>query len=221
MPALTFFKAVVGDCQGRLVPMPRDCKPSTGYPLHHPLTVLSLQDAGMLTGLLDCFGQLFTATVAPGWPTNLQESSAQMATSASHDGASTSTDDSAVPQAVITLRNNEVTRVRANLEAASFESVVSPRIAVRLLHMLVLAIAHKFGSGSSKRLEVIHKVGVLQNAGEHTHIRCRHPVAFGGRGLIWPISGGDMPGNPKGPEGPRISVRNSAAQSGTLNVVQQ
>jgi hypothetical protein len=86
-----------------------------------------------------------------------------MATSsASLDEASSSTDDSAVPQAVVTLRNNEVTRVRANLEAASFESVVSPRIAVRLLHMLVLAIAHKFGSGSSKRLEVIHKVSVLE-----------------------------------------------------------
>jgi hypothetical protein len=72
--------------------------------------------------------------------------------------SSSSTDGGAVPQAIVTLRNNEVTRVKANLEAASFESAVSPRIAVRLLHMLVLAVAHKFGSGSSKRLEIIHKV---------------------------------------------------------------
>jgi hypothetical protein len=28
--------------------------------------------------------------------------------------------------------------------------------------MLLLAVAHKFGSGSSKRLEVIHKVGLVE-----------------------------------------------------------
>jgi hypothetical protein len=132
------------------------------------------QDSGLLGGVLACFGQLFTATIAPGWPSqqdsSLLAASMDMGTNSSSSGNSTAAVDAAattaaagagaVPQAIVTVRNNEVTRVKAALEAACFESSVSPRIAVRLLHMLVLAIAYKFGDGSSKRLEVIHKVSV-------------------------------------------------------------
>jgi hypothetical protein len=123
----------------------------------------SLQDANLLGGLLGCFGQLFTATVAPGWPSQQQDSLLTASMETGGTGSSSNGADSAgAPQAIVTLRNNEVTRVKANLEAASFESAVSPRIAVRLLHMLLLAVVHKFGSGSSKRLEVIHKVGLVK-----------------------------------------------------------
>jgi hypothetical protein len=120
---------------------------------------------GLLSGLLACFGQLFTATVAPGWRQQQQQQGSLLATSLDGRIGSSSAEAgdeeaAAAPQTIVTLRNNEITRVKANLEAASFESAVSPRIAVRLLHMLVLAVAHKFGSGSSKRLELIHKVCV-------------------------------------------------------------
>lgn len=132
------------------------------------LCIYLLQDAGLLGGVLACFGQLFTATIAPGWPSSQQDGGSLLAASMEMGGSSGSSGvtaeyaaaAAAVPQAIVTVRNNEVTRVKAALEAASFESAVSPRIAVRLLHMLVLATAHKFGSGSSKRLEVIHKVCV-------------------------------------------------------------
>lgn len=131
------------------------------FPVCYVLGFAWLQDAGLLGGLLGCFGQLFTATIAPGWPTQTQDNSLLAASKEMHSSScnSSSADGTAAPQAIVTLRNNEVTRVKANLEAAAFESAVSPRIAVRLLHMLVLAVAHKFGSGSSKRLEIIHKVG--------------------------------------------------------------
>lgn len=122
--------------------------------------VSAFQDAGLLSGLLGCFGQLFTATVAPGWAPQ-QQDSLYTAAADPDNSASSTTDGDVAPQAIVTLRNNEVTRVKANLEAAAFESAVSPRIAVRLLHMLLLAVAHKFGSGSSKRLEVIHKVSSI------------------------------------------------------------
>lgn len=131
------------------------------------------QGPGLLSGLLGCFGQLFTATVAPGWPSQQQDSLLAASTADLAAGSSSSvggggsidggggndgSNSSSQPQAILTLRNNEITRVKADVEAASFESAVSPRIAVRLLHMLLLAVAHKFGDGSSKRLEVIHKV---------------------------------------------------------------
>jgi hypothetical protein len=63
----------------------------------------------------------------------------------------------------MTLANSEITHVRAELEGAAFESAVPPRSAVRLLHMLALALAHKFGGGggggsSSKRLQRLNKV---------------------------------------------------------------
>lgn len=119
----------------------------------------------MLSGLLGCFGQLFTATVAPGWPLQTEDSLLGASTEllfGSNSGSNGGDGGGGpAPQAIVTLRNNEVTRVKANVEAASFESAVSPRIAVRLLHMLLLAVVHKFGSGSSKRLELIHKVMFL------------------------------------------------------------
>ena len=114
---------------------------------------------------LGCFGQLFMATVAPGWPVQQQDSLLAASVDGGGTGGSISSCGGGTspsnPQAIMTLHSNEVIRVKANLEAASFESAMSPRIAVRLLHMLLLAVAvaHKFGSGSSKRLEVIHKVG--------------------------------------------------------------
>lgn len=148
--------------------------------------VSALQDAGLLSGLLGCFGQLFTATVAPGWAPQQQDS---LYTAAADPGISTisTTDGDLAPQAIVTLRNNEVTRVKANLEAAAFESAVSPRIAVRLLHMLLLAVAHKFGSGSSKRLEVIHKVRSICTD-LATAIFCAAPspcINFGPATTLW------------------------------------
>jgi hypothetical protein len=35
---------------------------------------------------------------------------------------------------------------------------------------------------------------------------CSYPGGFAGRGLIWLISGGDMPGHPEGPRGPSVAL---------------
>ncbi len=68
----------------------------------------------MVGSLLGCFGNLFTASLAPGRPSDVAP------------GA----DVSVSPKCVVTLKNSEVTRVRADLESAMFESRVPPRIAV-------------------------------------------------------------------------------------------
>jgi hypothetical protein len=133
-----------------------------------PVALPQVQDGSVISGLLSCFGELFTASIAPGWPQHQQQqqhvpSAASPAASLDGNGGSprSAAAETAVPQAIVTLQNNEVTRVRAELEAAAFESAVPPRIAVRLLHMLLLAVVHKFsgsGEGSSKRLAKLNKV---------------------------------------------------------------
>jgi hypothetical protein len=78
---------------------------------------------------------------------------------------------------MLSVRNNDVTRVRAELESASFVSAVPPRIAVRLLHIAALAVVLKFlssssndgsGSSSSKRLEYVNKVRRLSLPSKHS-----------------------------------------------------
>ncbi|WIA20415.1 hypothetical protein OEZ85_004831 [Tetradesmus obliquus] len=139
-----------------------------------------IQDANLVGGLLGCFGQLFTATLAPGWqkdsPGAAADSLSRSSSSASAAAAAANIDISSGKEAdqksdqlqqksepcgMLTVRNNDVTRVRAELESASFVSAVAPRIAVRLLHIVALAVVLKFlpGSGSSsKRLEYVNKV---------------------------------------------------------------
>uniref|UniRef100_A0A383VKR7 Uncharacterized protein n=1 Tax=Tetradesmus obliquus TaxID=3088 RepID=A0A383VKR7_TETOB len=142
-----------------------------------------IQDANLVGGLLGCFGQLFTATLAPGWQKDaagaaadsLSRSSSSASAAAvaanpavattdicSGNGADQKSDQQkSEPCGMLTVRNNDVTRVRAELESASFVSAVAPRIAVRLLHIVALAVVLKFlpGSGSSsKRLEYVNKV---------------------------------------------------------------
>jgi hypothetical protein len=135
-------------------------------------------------GLLGCFGQLFTANIAPGWQKagsaaadslsrSSSSASAAAAAAANADASSSSTgaageqksDQQQAPCGMLTVRNNDITRVRAELESASFVSAVAPRIAVRLLHIVALAVVLKFLSGdgsssssSSKRLEYVNKV---------------------------------------------------------------
>lgn len=47
-------------------------------------------------------------------------------------------------RATLTVRNNDVTRVRLDLESALFVSCVSPRAATRLLHVAAAAAAAHF-----------------------------------------------------------------------------
>jgi hypothetical protein len=136
--------------------------------------IVLLQDAQVIGGLLGCFGQLFTATLAPGWTE--QAAAAAEAADVTSGGAVPAAPDNlaaggssgngggsstASPQAVLTVSNNDVTRVRANLEAASFESAVPPSTAVRLLQVVCLAVALKFFDSSSKRMTWLSKVSLL------------------------------------------------------------
>ncbi|KAF6255279.1 hypothetical protein COO60DRAFT_1702917 [Scenedesmus sp. NREL 46B-D3] len=155
--------------------------------------VIQVADANLVGGLLGCFGQLFTANLAPGWQQpggcsdSLSRSSSSSASAAapatgaagasgtasadagSSDGAAGAqkSDQQQEPCGMLTVRNNDITRVRAELESASFVSAVAPRIAVRLLHIVALAVVLKFFSGGtgssssssgSKRLEYVNKV---------------------------------------------------------------
>jgi hypothetical protein len=139
-------------------------------------------------GLLGCFGQLFTANLAPGWQKagpssdSLSRSNASAAAAAANADASSSSHGAAgeqkseqqqEPCRMLTVKNNDITRVRAELDSASFVSAVAPRIAVRLLHIVALAVVLKFFTGdssgatgagsssSSKRLEYVNKVSLL------------------------------------------------------------
>jgi hypothetical protein len=156
------------------------------------LLLLLLQDANLVGGLLGCFGQLFTANLAPGWqkPGTSSDSlsrsssstSAAAAAAANADASSSSngaageqkSDQQQEPCGMLTVKNNDITRVRAELDSASFVSAVAPRIAVRLLHIVALAVVLKFFSGvgsgaagagnsssSCKRLDYVNKVGMV------------------------------------------------------------
>jgi hypothetical protein len=155
------------------------------------LLLLSLQDANLVGGLLGCFGQLFTAHLAPGWqkPGTSSDSLSRSSSSASAAAAAANADASGSsngaageqksdqqrePCGMLTVKNNDITRVRAELDSASFVSAVAPRIAVRLLHIVALAVVLKFFSGdgssgasgagsssSSKRLDYVNKVSLL------------------------------------------------------------
>jgi hypothetical protein len=155
------------------------------------LLLLLSQDANLVGGLLGCFGQLFTATLAPGWQKSAAASSdslsrssssasAAAAATANADVSSAAASAAAVEQksdqqepcGMLTVKNNDITRVRAELESASFVSAVAPRIAVRLLHIVALAVVLKFLSGSDntsssssssrKRLEYVNKVKTVR-----------------------------------------------------------
>lgn len=94
-----------------------------------------VQDVKLLGGLLSCFGNLFTASLAHGWPLDASEG-----------------DEGVAPRCMLTVKNNDVTRVRAELESVLFQSQVSPRIAVRLLQGVFLGMAQRFGQLSRKHL---------------------------------------------------------------------
>lgn len=59
---------------------------------------------------------------------------------------------------MLTMRNNDVTRVRADIESALFHSAVPPRIAIRLLHVLAASAAVNFKYMDSEQVHTLHKV---------------------------------------------------------------
>lgn len=73
------------------------------------------QDAQLLGRLLGCYGDLFSASLDVGWCTDPEdpEGLAQKA------------------KCMLTVANNDVTRVSANVETLMFQSSVSPKLAVR------------------------------------------------------------------------------------------
>jgi hypothetical protein len=50
-----------------------------------------------------------------------------------------------------------------------------------------------------------------QQRGQLQLLRCSYPGGFAGRGLIWLISGGDMPVHPEGPKGQRAAGGSASA----------
>jgi hypothetical protein len=91
--------------------------------------------------LLSCFGDLFSARLAPEWPSDLDQAAAA-ASGAPPPG----------PRAAVSLQTNDVTRARVELESAAFESSLAPRAAARLLHAFAGAVAAKFFGATGKRL---------------------------------------------------------------------
>lgn len=138
-----------------------------------------LQDPNLVGGLLSCFGKLFTATLAPGWQQQADTSESDQQPAGNSNGSGSSTENggsssSEKPCAMLTVRNNDVTRVRAELDSASFVSAVPPRVVVRLLHIVVLAVVHKFLNASGKRLAYVNKVGraAVTSRACLLHVRC-------------------------------------------------
>jgi hypothetical protein len=56
------------------------------------------------------------------------------------------------PRGCVSVSTSDVARAFMELESAAFESAVSPRAAVRLLHALLAALAEKFTAASRSRL---------------------------------------------------------------------
>jgi uncharacterized membrane protein YgcG len=56
------------------------------------------------------------------------------------------------PRGCVSVATNDVARAFFELESAAFESALSPRVAVRLLHALAAGLAAKFLEASGRRL---------------------------------------------------------------------
>jgi len=99
------------------------------------------RDAGgdVLSSLVGCFGDLFSASVAPTWTAGEGEGG---------DGA-------ASQKLLVSVRNNAVTRVRADVESLLLLSAVPPRTAVRLLHVLMAAGARRFRGLPAESLKTL------------------------------------------------------------------
>lgn len=100
----------------------------------------------LIANLSESYGQLFTASLA----TQCQQQ--QGAASLACNGQ---------PQhsvGVLQIATNDMTCIRAGLEHASFASAVTPGAAVRLAHIVVLAVALKFLGSNNKSLGKINQV---------------------------------------------------------------
>ncbi|GLC71375.1 hypothetical protein PLESTF_001108700 [Pleodorina starrii] len=90
--------------------------------------------AGDIAGrLLGCYGDLFTASLDLGWRPNSDS-----------DGSAAQR-----PCCMLTVASNDITRLRAEVEGLWFQSTVSPRLAVRVLQAVVIALVLKFHSADS------------------------------------------------------------------------
>jgi hypothetical protein len=132
-----------------------------------------------LAGLLGCYGrQLFTATLSPGWSTPApvvrsvsnasssppppQVAAASAAADATGDNYADGVMGKAATTAMLSVHHNEVTRVSAQLEAASFESAVAPRALAQLAHVALLAAAFKLLGMPPRQLERLNQVTQLK-----------------------------------------------------------
>ncbi|KAL6760425.1 hypothetical protein V8C86DRAFT_3132417 [Haematococcus lacustris] len=84
---------------------------------------------GLLGLLMGCYGDLFSTSLDVGWRPDTREGAEEGATR---------------PACMLTVANNEVTRVSASLESLIFQSCVSPRVAVRVLSAVVTGLLLRF-----------------------------------------------------------------------------
>lgn len=140
-----------------------------------------LQDANLVSSLLGCFGNLFTTTLDTAWCQDPPD-------------AASGAPGSEALRCVLRVANNDITRVRCDLESALFQSCLAPAITIRLLHAVALAVAHKLQQVSGKHLRWLDKV--FQHLQEYCSkdsldlLVCLHAGAsVGPKGLAVNLSG--------------------------------
>lgn len=97
-------------------------------------------DVKLASQLLSCFGDLFTTSLDVGWRSEPEA------------------DGSNPCRCMLTVSNNDVTRVRADVESLMFQSSVSPKLAVRMLYTVVANIMLRFYNQDSFQLAFWYKL---------------------------------------------------------------
>ena len=145
----------------------------------------------MLGSLLGCYGSLFTTCLDTAWvPEN---------PNAAEANSSSSQPQQESLRYVVSIANNEITRVKCDLESVLFQSCLAPRIAVRLLHAVAVAVAQKVWKMSGKQLVWLDKV--FDHLQEYLSkdsldaLVCLHAKAAVEDGVLRFMLSGDVPDN--------------------------